>query len=59
MAKKKYEKPFHIDMPFDEALRRYARADPHEVAEREKKAKKKRRKTLARTNTPSSPRPES
>lgn len=39
----KREKPFHLDMPFDEALRRYAQADPREVAEREKKAKKLRR----------------
>ena len=40
----KREKPFHLDMPFDEALRRYAQADPREVAEREKKAKAARLK---------------
>lgn len=40
----KREKPFHLDMPFDEALRRYAQADPREVVEREKKAKQKRAK---------------
>jgi hypothetical protein len=40
----KREKPFHLDMPFDEALRRYAQADPREVAEREKKAKKRRQR---------------
>jgi hypothetical protein len=43
----KREKPFHLDIPFDEALRRYAQADPREVAEREKKAKKQRRQKRA------------
>jgi hypothetical protein len=38
----KREKPFHLDLPFDEALRRYAQADPSEVAEQEKKATKRR-----------------
>jgi hypothetical protein len=52
----KHEKPFHLDMPFDEALRRYAQADPREVAERETKAKKKRSKQprSARSRTTSS-----
>lgn len=47
----KREKPFHLDMPFDEALQRYAQTDPREVAEKEKKAKKRRRS--ARTVAPS------
>ena len=47
MAKR--EKPFHLDMPFDEALRRYAEADPREVADREKKARRQRRKRASKS----------
>jgi hypothetical protein len=39
----KREKPFHLDMPFGEALRRYAQADPNEVSAADSKVKKKRR----------------
>lgn len=53
----KREKPFHLDMPFDEALQRYAQADPREVAKREKKAKQKRRQKRAASSHPISPRP--
>jgi hypothetical protein len=52
----KHEKPFHLDMPFDEVLRRYAQTDPREVAEREKKAKEKRKKRN-RISLPSSTQP--
>jgi hypothetical protein len=38
----KCEKPFHLDMLFEEALRRYAQAEPHAVTEREKAAKKRK-----------------
>jgi len=47
----KREKPFHLDMPFDEALRRYTQADPREVSEREKKAKKQRQKRATKSAT--------
>jgi ribosomal 50S subunit-associated protein YjgA (DUF615 family) len=33
MPARKYEKKLHIDMPFDEALQRYAKTDPAEVQE--------------------------
>lgn len=50
--KKKYEKPLHLDMPFDEALRRYAQTDPRELPEKNKrKAKKKQTKRLASEQT--------
>jgi hypothetical protein len=42
MSKEKYEKPFALDMPFGEALARYAQTDPREVPEPEKKKKRKR-----------------
>ena len=31
MTKKKREKPFHLDMSFDEALRRYVQTDQREL----------------------------
>ncbi len=38
---KKHDKPLHLDIPFEEALGRFARTDPGEVkAEKNKKAKK-------------------
>ncbi len=41
----KHEKPFHLDMPFDEALRRYAQTEPRELQKsKEKKLKKSPRK---------------
>jgi hypothetical protein len=50
----KHEKPFHLDMPFDEALRRYAQTDPRELAPPQEKAKKqkKRRRSLVRPARP-------
>lgn len=33
MTGKKYEKKLYIDMPFDEALERFAGTDPKEVRE--------------------------
>jgi hypothetical protein len=35
-AQQKYEKPFFLDMDFGEALERFARTDPKEVAGSEK-----------------------
>ena len=52
----KHEKPFHLDMPFDEALRRYAQAEPREISERENKAKANRKKQKrASVSTPTGP----
>jgi hypothetical protein len=44
----KREKPFHLDMPFDEALKRYAQADPREAEEQEKKVTKRRKRANQR-----------
>lgn len=38
----KQEPPLHIDMDFGEALERFARADPKEVAESIERSKKKK-----------------
>jgi hypothetical protein len=32
---KKHDKPLHLDMSFDEALRRVAQTDPHELRTKE------------------------
>jgi hypothetical protein len=40
----KHEKPFRLDMPFDEALRRYAQTDPRELTAEKKKPEKRKRK---------------
>jgi hypothetical protein len=37
---KKREKPLHLDLSFDEALRRYVRTDPPEIAKRPKQKTK-------------------
>lgn len=37
---KKHQKAFHLDMPFEEALGRFARTTPEEVAEPVKVKKK-------------------
>lgn len=42
MTKKKYEQPLHIDMPFDEALERFAGVDPKEMQANIDKEKKKK-----------------
>jgi hypothetical protein len=40
---KKRQKPPHLDMSFDEALKRFAKTDPREIpAPKPKKAKRKR-----------------
>jgi len=41
----KREKPFHLDMSFDEALKRVAQTDPQQLSVKEKLTKGKRRKT--------------
>jgi len=33
MPKQKYQKPLHVDVPFEEALQRFTQTDPKEVAE--------------------------
>jgi hypothetical protein len=42
----KREKPFHLDMPFDEALRRYAQTEPRELPAKEKNPNQKKKRTL-------------
>jgi hypothetical protein len=44
---KKREKPFHLDMSFDEALKRFVQTDPRELPN-PKKAKKKKRASKRR-----------
>jgi hypothetical protein len=39
----KREKPFHLDMPFDEALRRYVQADPEQLNKKQTIRKPKRK----------------
>jgi hypothetical protein len=41
---KKREKPLHLDMSFDEALKRVAQTDPRELPKVKTKAAKKRKK---------------
>lgn len=47
MKKEKYEKPFSLDMPFEEALARLARTNPREVSEPKKKKKERKRGPLS------------
>ena len=42
MTGKKYEPPLHLDMDFEEALRRFAQTDKQEVDESIKRSKKKK-----------------
>lgn len=44
----KHEKPFHLDMSFDEALKRFAQTDPAELDEPAKAKKAERKKRLPR-----------
>ena len=44
----KHDKPFHLDMGFDEALRRFMQTDPQELDEPDKIKKVDRRKRLPR-----------
>lgn len=46
MAKRKYQPPLHLDMPFDEAMERLAQTDPEEVEANI--VKEKRRKSPAK-----------
>jgi hypothetical protein len=48
---KKREKPLHIDMSFDEALKRSAQTDPREL-KKSKKTTKKRSKSSLRSYPP-------
>lgn len=45
---KKHEKPPHLDMSFDEALKRFAQTDPRELPNDERKAKKNPKKSPRR-----------
>ena len=40
MTKTKHEKPLHLDMSFDEALKRVAQTDPRQLPKPTPKAKK-------------------
>jgi hypothetical protein len=40
--KTKREKPLHLEMSFDEALKRFVQTDPRELAKPKKATKKKR-----------------
>lgn len=51
MTKRKYEKPLYIEMPFEEALGRYAGTDPKELERPKKKTGDK--KPPARTGSTS------
>jgi hypothetical protein len=31
MSRQKYQKPLHVDVPFEEALQRFANVDPQEL----------------------------
>jgi len=57
---KKREKPFHLDMGFDEALKRVAQTDPRELPQPKKKTRKKATGTATasrRSSSPQRPRP--
>lgn len=43
MSKKKYQKPFVLDMPFDVALLRFAQTNPTELPPPPEKRKKNRK----------------
>lgn len=47
----KHEKPLHIDMSFDETLRRYVSTDPRELTEPKKASKLTRAKRARPRNT--------
>jgi hypothetical protein len=53
---KKREKPLHLDMSFDEALRRVAQTDPRELPPPKKK-KRKKAKAESTSRLPQSTRP--
>jgi hypothetical protein len=46
----KREKPLHLDINFDEALRRYIGTDPRELSEPNKVRKPARRKRVRKDN---------
>jgi hypothetical protein len=48
MTKKKHDKPLHLDMSLDEALKRFAQTDPSELPPKPKLKKRKRGKQSSR-----------
>jgi hypothetical protein len=50
MAAKKYEKPFHLDMPFNQALERFVQTDQSELSDTKspRRRKQTKRKATAR-----------
>jgi hypothetical protein len=56
MTGKKYEKKLYIDMPFDEALERFAGTDPKEVHELVGRKKTAASKPAAAKSKPSTSR---
>jgi hypothetical protein len=49
MTKKKHEKPLHLDMSFDEALKRFAQTDPRELDPPKPKRSKRKKRASTRT----------
>jgi hypothetical protein len=54
MTKKKHDKPLHLDVSFDEALKRLAQTDPRELP-KPKTARKKKGQSARRRNRPLQP----
>jgi hypothetical protein len=52
---KKREKPFHLDMSFDEALKRYAQTDSREPTKANKKPTKATKKGARSRSNPKLP----
>jgi hypothetical protein len=52
---KKREKPLHLDMSFDEALKRVAQTDPRELPKAPAKKRKKAVTRKAQTVSPDQP----
>jgi hypothetical protein len=52
---KKRDKPLHLDMSFDEALRRAAQTDPRELPAKPQKKRKKATKRKAQAASPNPP----
>lgn len=55
MKGRKHERPLSVDLPFDEALRRFLRADPAEVKSAVEKEKRQRHDIGLDENNPSAP----
>jgi len=45
---KKHDKPLHLDMSFDEALKRFAQTDPRELSKNDQAKPKKRKRRAKR-----------